>query len=360
MKNVKQYLTALMIGLILTAVFPSPTVAQVNTSGFSLQALDVDGQTVVPYFELDGDFGSQIEGQVYIVNRGNETGTVDLYAVDADTGGTGGTVLKMRNDAKTGAGNWIEIERDQLTLGPGEGKFVSFVVHVPNSVRAGTHLGDIVMEPASEVVDVQNEAGNEISFKVDIQTRTAVAVQINLPGTAVEQLDVLNLAFGGHDSQQILYLNLRNSGTELLRPSGSLVILDEAGERVQNSRFRIDTFLPDTEIEYPIYIESEALIAGNYTADLSLRYGETGQTYTNQLDFSISEASNVQIFEGRDALESPIPNQADAITQERPMWQWLMFGGLAVILMGLAGYLGVSLFDLEKIRQSRKNQVLSN
>ncbi|MEM7331898.1 MAG: hypothetical protein AAF490_07390 [Chloroflexota bacterium] len=359
MKILKNSLMALIFGLLVTAVTAQPTSAQLNTSGFSLQAMAEDGETVVPYFELDGDFGSQLEGQMYIVNRGDEVGTVDLYAVDAATGDTGGTVLKMRGDTKAGAGNWIELERRQLTLGPGEGKFVSFAVRVPNGVRGGTHLGGIVMEPAKETVGVVDNSGNEISFKVDIQTRTAVAVQVNLPGTAVEQLDVVNTSLGGHDSQQILYLNLRNSGTELLRPSGSLYVIDSAGDRVQSIRFQIDTFLPESEIEYPVYIESEALAAGNYTADLSIRYGESRQTYWDQLEFSISEANNVQIFEGRDTLTPPYEEQLTNLTEGRPMWHWLAFGGLLLVIVGVAGYLGISFYDLEKVRRQRNQQAAS-
>jgi hypothetical protein len=351
----KQFLGLILFILMLTAV--SPLYAQSEGPSFSLQAISSDGTQTIPYFILDGVAGGEITGQVFVKNQGDALGTAKLYVVDAVTGQTGGTVLKMQADALVGTGSWIQLERDLVTLAPGEGQMVPFMVKVPNDARSGQHLGGIVMETVADDVDVQEAIQGEASFRVKVNTRTAVGVQINLPGTPVEKLDVLGLSIGGHDSQQIMYLNLRNSGTEMLKMTGSLQIIDAQGERLQNIRFNIDTFLPDNEISYPIYVEGEALTAGSYTADLSLRYGESVQISRQQLPLTVTEADNIQIFEGRDALASPLTSRTDEIVSGQSAWQLMAMGGLGLLNLGIVGAVIVMIARYFKTKKQRKQEI---
>jgi hypothetical protein len=349
----------LMTGLLATA-HPLLAQQQPDAGGlnFSLQAVSSDGSSVVPYFVLDGTAGGQITGQVHIKNHGDSSGTVELYPVDAVTGQTGGTVLKMREDAFAGTGGWIVLERDVVTLAPGEGQMVPFVVNIPAGIRSGAHVGGIVMQPADNAVVVETVDDSEVSFQVDIKTRTGVAVQVNLPGVPVEQLDVLGIQLGGHDSRQIMYLNLRNSGSEMVKTTGSLRIMDAQGEQLQNIRFYIDTFLPENEIKYPVHIVGKALPAGTYTADLSLRYGESVQAYRNQMTFDISEADNVQIFEGSGALASPLTARSGEVVNGRSLWEKVTIGGLGLLIVVFVGYLGLSIYQYERERKLQKEKLV--
>ncbi|MBK8902313.1 MAG: DUF916 domain-containing protein [Anaerolineaceae bacterium] len=248
MRKLRQFLGLILILAAFTAVPPLHAQAQPGNHSFSLQAIGPDGQSIVPYFVLDGTTGGQVTGQVQVANRGDSPGSVQLYTVDAVTGHTGGTVLKMREDARTGTGSWIELERDAVTLAPGEGQIIPFVVHIPSNARSGEHVGGIVMEPVDDAAELQVAGQDEVSFAVEVKTRTAVAVQVNLPGTPIEKLEVLGIDLGGHDSRQIMYLNLRNSGTQMVKTTGSLRILDAQNQELQNIRFKIDTFIPENEI----------------------------------------------------------------------------------------------------------------
>lgn len=341
--------------LLLAAFTAVPQLqAQASSHDFSLQAIGPDGESTVPYFVLDGTVGGQVTGKVQVANRGDSPESVQLYTVDAVTGHTGGTVLKMREDARTETGSWIELERDVVTLAPGEGQLIPFVVHIPSNARSGEHVGGIVMEPVDATAGTQVAGRDEVSFAVEVKTRTAVAVQVNLPGTPVEKLEVLDLGLGGHDSRQIMYLNLRNSGTQMVKTTGSLRILDGQNQVLQNIRFNIDTFLPENEIKYPIYIEGEALPSGSYMADLSLRYGKSIQIYRNQLPFVVSEADNVQIFEGREALASPLAAQASELENGRFSWETIAVGSLGLLLSGFVIYLVVSIYQYEKEKKGKK------
>lgn len=357
MRKLRQFLGLILMAAAFAAVPDLQAQTQASNYSFSLQAIGPDGHSIVPYFVLDGTTGGQVTGQVQVANRGDSPGSVQLYTVDAVTGHTGGTVLKMREDARTGTGSWIELERDMVSLAPGEGQIIPFVVHIPLNARSGEHVGGIVMEPVDEAVESQVSGQDEVSFTVEVKTRTAVAVQVTLPGTPVDKLEVLGLDLGGHDSHQIMYLNLRNSGTHMVKTTGSLRIMDAQSQELQNVRFKIDTFLPENEISYPIYIEGEALPSGNYTADLSLRYGESIQIYRNRLTFAVSEADNVQIFEGRSALASPVTAPTGSIVNSGSPWEMMAIGGLGLLLVGFIIYLMIAMYQYERDRQVRKQAI---
>lgn len=356
MRTIRQFWGLVLLLVVFTAVPILQAQTPAGNHNFSLQAISQDGKSTIPFFVLDGTTGGQISGQVYVINQGESLGSVQLYTVDAATGNTGGTVLKMRDDALSGTGSWIHLERDLVTLAPGEGQLIPFVVNVPAGVRSGHHVGGIVMELVSEIAESPAVSQDEVSFQVEVKTRTAVAVQVNLPGIPVEQLAVEGIKLGGHDSRQIMYLNLQNSGTQMVKTTGSLRILDAQGQQLQNIRFDIGTFLPENKIEYPIDIRGEALRAGNYTADLSLRYGETVQIYRNQLAFAISEADNVQIFEGRAALASPLAAQTNEFVNGRSTWEVVTIGVLSLLLSGFVIYLIVSIVQYERERKLRQKK----
>lgn len=360
MRNLKRLLSVLYCGIMLATVHPLYAQTQPGETNFALHAISQDGLSVVPYFVMDGAAGAQITGQIYIVNNGNSSGSVQLYPVDAATGNTGGTVLKMREDALTEVGGWIQLERETVTLAAGEDTLVPFVVSVPAGVRVGPHVGGLVMEPVQQQDVIQNEGQDEVSFQVDVKTRTAVAVQVNVPGATAAQLDVLGVQFGGHNSRQIIYLNLRNSGTELVKTTGSLLIYNNDGERLQTIRFHIDTFLPEDEIDYPVHVVAEALPAGSYTADLALRYGETAQTYQNQFSFDVSQADNVQIFSESGALASPLTSESFGTVNGRFFLQIVVMIALAILTIGFVVYFFISLYRYKQERRQMSHVSLAS
>lgn len=322
-----------------TAVFAQP--ADDRAASFSVEPLDENGE-ILPYFVLESDAGTVIHSEVRIVNRGNATGTARIYAVDAATGETGGTMLGMESDTLQGVGSWIQLTQTSVTLDPDRGILIPFTVSIPAGVRTGQHLGGLVVENEKPAQMQQgSNAENGVSFLVDVKMRTAVAVQVNIPGVPVKQIDILGIELGGHDGNQILYVTMRNSGTELVKPIGYLGIKTADNQHLQQYRFAVDTFLPDTQIKYPLYIQNEALSAGQYTAEVSIRYGPGETVHNHQLQFEITEAQNVQIFEGSGPLAAPqsmgVPNSGS----QRPFWQMGLFITVGLLISG--GGIGIIL-----------------
>ena len=302
-------LLVMILLTIVTAVYAS------GGANFSLQTVSADPERKPePYFIFEQTAGGIIHGEVQVKNTSLEAGTVRLYAVDAATGDTGGVVYGLSDDPKTTVSTWVQLSVEELTMESGESQVIPFSVSVPNDTRSGQHVGAIVAEAVASQAQKSIEATqNQAAFHVEVVGRSAIAVQVDVPGEVVNQIDVNGIEIGGQNSIQTMMLNLHNSGTEIEKPVGRLIVTDEFGDQVQGVRFRMDSFLPDTSISYPIPVEFQALDAGDYHVMLTMQYGSENRVHEHNLSFAVTEIENTQIFESRKALESPVElGNADA------------------------------------------------
>ena len=165
---------------------------------------------------------------------------------------------------------------------------------------------------------------------------------MNLPGTVVERVAVTGVATGGRQAQQTVVLRLRNEGTQMVKPTGTLSVTDAQGQEVQHLPLKLDTFLPSTAIQYPVAVQKQALGAGQYHAKVDLTYGTSGVT-SYEGDFSITAAQVAQVFPSSAPLAPPPVAAAGAsaaptTTVGTAPAQWTLFAGGAVLLvLALAG-----------------------
>jgi len=71
--------------------------------------------------------------------------------------------------------------------------------------------------------------------------------------------------------------------------------MNARGDELQNLPIKLDKILPDTEIQYPVAVQTKALDAGDYKANVVLNYGQSGETRYNML-FTITPAQIEQVF----------------------------------------------------------------
>src|SRR5205823_14084620 len=114
-------------------------------------------------------------------------------------------------------------------------------------------------------------------------------------GTPIEQLVGTGVQAGGENGYQRLFLGLSNTGTIMLKPYGSLQVTDTQGQVVKNVSLKLDTFLPQTAINYPVAITGQALAAGNYQATLNLTYGH-GQVLHYTIRFTVTQQQLTEVF----------------------------------------------------------------
>ncbi len=294
---------------------------------FGLRAV---GSNERGYFVYTLAPGATAAGAVIVSNVGSATGTVKLFAADATTGRTTGTVYET-DKQPTHAGAWVALSSTAVTLAPGGHEQVSFTVHVPEGTPAGQWVGGIVAETARHVTN----SGPSQKARVQIKVRdlTIVAVEADVPGPPVIAFTIGKVEAGGGGGYQQLFVHLASEGNTLLKPTGRVSVFDSKNKLVQTLTFTMDTFLPQTAIDYPILLR-RALSAGDYRAEVGLRAAD-GTSATATRSFSVSQASVKQVFTSASPTVPP-PASSGSGT---PWAAWaLAAAGAGVLVLLLAAW----------------------
>jgi hypothetical protein len=280
------------------------------------------------YFVLEARPGQVIQSEFRVTNAGTATGTALLYGVDATTGATSGAVYVSRNDPRRDVGRWLKVGVARVTLAPGESRVVPFTLVVPAHVRPGDHLGGIVAENLD--VDGSTPVGAKKggSFRIRVRHLTIVAVQLALPGARVERLALTAGAFGRMGAYPTLVLALRNAGTVMLKPRGTVRLTNAKGAVIERRAFRLDTFLPRTAIGYPLVLH-ENVPPGVYHATVRIVYG--AHVLRKVLRIGVGHANAVVR-----SVATPPPAPV-ATTRKASTLPWIV--GLAGAMLGLLGVL---------------------
>jgi hypothetical protein len=290
-------LTGIAAALVLLSAAPA---AHARAAGptFSLQPATGSNSYVV----ANARPGRRIARTLRVVNSGTAPGTVRLYAVDATTSATSGAVYRSERDARTGVGAWTKISRSRLRLPAGGSATIRVTVDVPRGVRPGQHLGAVVAENAGLRRGRSVKRGKG-SLRVDVKLLTIDAVQVNLPGRRFSHLSLTAARPGGSRGRQSVLVGIRNDGTEMVKPHGSLELRDDSGRLLMRSSLGLDTLVPDTAISYPVRVTGRALPAGSYRASVALRY--PGGVARRTLGLRISDANVRHVFKSRPDLAPP-------------------------------------------------------
>jgi hypothetical protein len=316
-ERVSPLLAAFVFALLLGVAFPAQGArAEGGSAQFSLRPVASD--PTAAYFVFNLQQSATIQSQVRVTNTGTARGSVALYPVDATTGQTSGVVYLSRGEPRTDVGAWVTVGTQQLTLDPGQSQTVAFTLTVPPSVRPGQHVGGLV----GENLAIQEGSPSNGGVQINIQHLSIVAVQVNLPGQQAQRLEATRIQAGGEHGYQTLLLSLRNAGTQMLKPSGTLQVTDTTGRQLKRMTLTLDTFLPQTAIDYPVYVDGQALGPGHYKGALSLTYGDPQQPLNRTFDFQITSSDVQQVF------GSKPPNTPPGIGREA--------GGLLVVMGSLA------------------------
>ena len=240
--------TFLLITAAAGGVVLAPTVlAAVAAPSFSLRP--VSYRTALPetksYFVFDLNPGSSVTQKVRVANVGSAPGTLKLYAVDATTGETSGSVYKGVLAPRHDVGIWLSLASRMLTLRPGQSRVVTFTVTVPHDARSGDHVGGIVAENE----DLTASSGGSSALRIKIRHLTVAAVVVRVPGPSVPAMRLARVTASGGAGYQFVRLALANRGNVMLKPTGTFVLQDGDGKTIAHRRLELDTFLPKTNID---------------------------------------------------------------------------------------------------------------
>jgi dihydroorotate dehydrogenase (fumarate) len=305
----------------------SATVAHADGPRFSLLPATTDPAVPVTRSQviLSGQPGQALQAAVQVQNTGSTPGTVRLYAVDATTEQASGEVFRNEEDPRKDVGAWVTIGTTKLTLNAGESRNVPLTIAVPASPRPGQHRGGIVA--ADTVVKTSQSLG---AATVNFKTVTIMPVEVDLPGPVVEKMMVTGVKAEGVPGQQSLTLGMRNDGTGIVAPVGTLTVKNTQGQQVQNIPLKLRNFLPDTAIDYSVPMQT--LGAGEYDATVTLTYGQSGETRSTQ-HFTITPAQVQQVLAPTVAAAAPAAVAPSAQPTTLAPWILLAIGAGIMLLV---------------------------
>lgn len=323
----RRFATILLLALVVTPL----AAAAAKAPAFGLRAL---GNPKLGYFVYSLSPGAVQQGGVIISNSGTATGTVKLFAADATTGSTTGTVYLTDRKAEH-AGAWISLAKSTLTLKPGQHRTVPFTVRVPANAKPGQWVGGVVAETSHQVS--QPKSKNKASVRIKIRDLTIVAVQVNVPGPPVLGFTIGGVTTGGQRGFQQIVTHIANTGNVLVKPTGTVTVLNKQGAKLQVLTFKMDTFLPQTAIDYPLLLK-KALAPGDYSANVRLAIpgvaGAAARVVTAHPSFSISKQDVKQVFTSA-APQAPPPTTAGSSSSSNPPWALIGVAVLVALLLAL-------------------------
>jgi len=316
--------------IVLLALVLAPlATAAPKTPVFGLRAV---GNPKLGYFVYSLPPGAVQQGAVIISNSGTAAGTVKLFTADATTGRTTGTVyLTDRKPARVGS--WISLSSTSLTLAPGQHQTVHFTVRVPASAGPGQWVGGVVAETSRQVTGAKTK--QKANVQIRIRDLTIVAVQVNVPGPPKLAFAIGGVTTGGQRGFQEVVTHIANTGNVLVKPTGTVTVLNKQGAVLQVLTFKMDTFLPQTAIDYPVLLK-KALPPGDYSAIVKLSIpgvsGAAAKVVTAHPAFSISRQDVQQVFTSAAPQAAPTGTTGSS---SKPPWILIAAGVVAALLLVL-------------------------
>jgi LPXTG-motif cell wall-anchored protein len=311
--------------ILLSFVLPPVAAAADGGPVFGLRAV---GNPKRGYFVYKIAPGAAQSGAVIVSNTGNRTGTVKLFSADGSTGQTTGTVY-LTDSKPVHAGAWVKLAQPSVRLAPGEIKRVPFTVRVPPShVGPGQWVAGIVAETGTSAKTKRST--RKAGVQIRIRNQTIIAVQVNVPGRLSSAFTIGGVKTGGQRGFQQVLVHFSNDGNTLVKPTGSVTVL-QGGKTIEHLPFKMDTFLPQTAIDYPVLLK-KALAAGEYQTKVLLSYPTPAggrKTIAASPTLKISDENVKQVFTSAAPQQPPGGVVADSGSST----PWALIGGIVALVL---------------------------
>ncbi|HEY9373457.1 DUF916 domain-containing protein [Streptomyces sp.] len=222
MRKTSALLVALLAALLLAAPGTTARAAENGEWAVFPAASELGGR---PYFYLSADTGGTIADRVTVSNKTAAPLTFRLYGADAyNTERDGGFAVRTRGEKQTGAGAWIRLGSERVTV-PARGHVtVPFTLTVPADAEPGDHPGAVV------ALDERIAPGGSGSVAVGVQRAVGARVYLRVNGPTVPALSVEDVTLdqdrplvpGARESSALVSYTLHNRGNVTLNPRVAL------------------------------------------------------------------------------------------------------------------------------------------
>jgi len=267
-----------------TPVPATPTV-DANLLAFAMYPADKQlGDYFIPTIKA----GKSATLHVNLTNTGNVAFNARTLAINAGTAVNGGFHVADPGTKPEGVTTWLDYPEATYPLEPGKGIQAPLVINVPKGTAPGQYITALVMETA----DARTVSGG--SFKQVI--RQALPVFITVPGAISAKFDVSDIVLTKLDSAIELTFGVNNSGNILVKPQGTVAVVDAQGATVLTAPVLMNSVYARDKTTLTVGLP--ALVSGTYTVNVDLHDEATGAT---------ASIANASVTFNSDATPVPPP-----------------------------------------------------
>ncbi len=234
------------------------------------------------WFVYQKQSGETIDDIASIKNYGSKPATIHICAVDGTTNTSGAFILKFDSQQQSGIGSWISIDKDEVTLKPGERVDVPFKINIPKNLQPGQYMGGLVVEsPEAHMAHVtqqlssntQQESKPDTSYgQATVATRVGARIYLTIPGETVEYVKVESLQYEQPISSPAYFkFKIVNSGNVSYNPSATIEIYDTLGKLYDKIEKDLGTIAPHSTTE-PIVMWNKRPFIGAFTANAQVTF----------------------------------------------------------------------------------------
>jgi hypothetical protein len=238
------------------------------------------------YYSLHLAPNATMRQTLHLSNTADSPAELHLAGVDATTGQTGSVAYGAGDSTPTREGTWIHLAESVVNLPGKRATDVAFEVRVPPGARPGVHVaGIVVFAPHTTTSQTAGSSGGAGAVVV-VESRRAVAVQVTLPGPNDPLIVISGMTTEARPNGLNVLVAMANQGFGLTKGSGHLTV---SGPTTFSTDFRVDTFLPDSQIKYPVRWAAQSPPDGSYHAHVVVDYGDKHATFDTDLTVGAAE-----------------------------------------------------------------------
>ena len=300
LSNMKKYI--LILGFaILTVLFGvliinPPKISAVTSSG-NASANQQAGQALEiapPVLNLKADPGETIQAKISLRDVSSSPLLVtneinDFTAVGED--GTPKIILEEAEPSPYSIVKWIS-PIPSITLKARQIQNVPVTINIPKDAAPGGYYGVVRFTATPPEIE-----GNGVSLSTSIGA--LIFVRVN--GDAKEKISIEEFYVGKDDKKGFIFNStplqfterIKNEGNVHEQPIGRILVKDLFGRPAVNLNVNLEgrNVLPGTIRKFQVPLDKTAIgdrtLIGPYTATLTVKYGSSGQTVTQDLTFWI-------------------------------------------------------------------------
>lgn len=271
--RVNAALTALLVALLFTPLFT----AQAQTAGGAGASISP------PITEVTLAPGETVNRSITVENSGSQSVSYNLSVNNLIAGGEGGESA-YEPAGRGGLADWITLSPSSFVLNGGQNLQIQVTIAVPRGTAGGGHAATIFASGSDSSAQV-------VGTGAKIGTIIGAHVLANVSGSAIERSSILEFSTprarlsGGETAE--FTVRFSNTGTTNLKPEG-VVELFRKGAKIAEVPVNASgaTVLPGSTRKFEVSSD-KTILAGAYTARLTMRYG-SGQLLTApELNFNV-------------------------------------------------------------------------